>query len=126
MDKDEMKRRTKAFALGVMVLSRGLPRSVEASVIARQMIRSGTSVGANYRAACLAKSRADFISKMGIVLEEVDESRYWMELLVEGGLCSPETVAQLMREAAELTSVVAASIITARERQRARAATPQC
>lgn len=85
MDKDEMKRRTKAFALGVMALSRNLPRSFEARVITRQMIRSGTSVGANYRAACLAKSRADFISKMEIVLEEVDESRYRMELLVEGG-----------------------------------------
>jgi len=120
-----MKRRTKAFGLGIMSLKRSLPRSMEASVIAHQMIRSGTSVGANYRAACLAKSRADFISKMGIVLEEVDETHYWMEVLVEGGLCPPQTVAELMREAAELTSVVAASIITAREHQKARSTTPQ-
>lgn len=117
MDREEMKRRTKAFALAVMRLSRGLPRSVEAGVIARQLIRSGTSVGANYRAACLAKSRADFISKMQIVLEEVDESRYWMELLVEDHICSVEAMSGLMQEASELTSVVAASVITARERQ---------
>ena len=123
MDKDEMRRRTKAFALSVMSFCRHLPRSAEAAVIARQLLRCGTSVGANYRAACLARSRADFISKMGIVLEEVDESRYWMELLVEGKLSEPQTVREIMREAAELTSIVAASIITARERQKARATT---
>ena len=119
MNKEDMKGRTKAFALGVPALSRSLGSSVESNVIARQMIRSGTSVGANYRAACLARSRAYFISKMGIVLEEVDESRYWMELLVEDGLCRPQDVADLMREATELTSLVAATVITARERQKA-------
>ena len=119
MDKEDMKRRTKAFALDVLTMSRSVRKSVESQVIVRQMIRCGTSVGANYRAACLARSRPDFISKMGIVLEEVDESRYWMELLVEGGLCPQEDLTDLMREAAELTSIVAASVITARQREKA-------
>ena len=94
---------------------RGLPRTADAGVIARQLVRCGTSVGANYRSACLARSKADFVSKVGIVVEETDESLYWMELLVEGGLCRQEAAAELMREARELTSIFVASIKTARD-----------
>jgi four helix bundle protein len=114
MHADEMKKRTKVFALSVMKLARGVPRTMDASVIARQLVRSGTSVGANYRAACLARSRADFVSKLGIVAEEADESKYWMELLTESGLCKEDAVSGLMREASEITSIVIASIKTAR------------
>ena len=82
MNREEMKRRTKQFALRVIRLVESLPRGRTADVIGKQLLRSGTSVGANYRSACRAKSPADFISKMGIVEEEADESLYWMELLI--------------------------------------------
>lgn len=109
-----LKRRTKAFALGVIRLVGTISSRNTAQVIGRQLLRAGTSVGANYRAACLARSKADFIAKMGIVAEEVDESLYWMELLVESGMYEKERMAELMREASELTSIVLASIKTAR------------
>ena len=83
MNSDELKARTKQFALRVIRLVESLPRGRTADVIGKQLLRSGTSVGANYRAACRAKSTADFISKMGTVEEEADESLYWMELLIE-------------------------------------------
>jgi four helix bundle protein len=82
MTKDELKRRTRLFALDVIRLVELLPRSRTTEVLGKQLLRSGTSVGANYRAACRAKSSADFVSKMGIVEEEADEAIYWMELLV--------------------------------------------
>ncbi len=82
---DEMKKRTKAFALRVVRLVEVLPATRTADVIGKQLLRCGTSVGANYRAACRARSQADFISKMGIVEEEADETIYWIELLVESG-----------------------------------------
>lgn len=82
----DLKQRTKLFALGVITFVESLPRSRTAEILGRQLLRSGTSVGANYRSACRARSTAEFISKMGIVEEEVDESIYWMELLVEGGI----------------------------------------
>ena len=85
MTPDEMKDRTKKFALRVIRMTEALPRNRVADVLGRQVLRSGTSVGANYRAACRAKSRADFISKMGTVEEECDETIYWLELLVESG-----------------------------------------
>ena len=88
MTKDELKRRTRRFALDVIRLVDSLPRSKTTEVIGRQLLRSATSVGANYRAACRARSSADFVSKMGIVEEEADESMYWMELLVDSG-CTP-------------------------------------
>jgi len=83
MNQEEMKQRTKLFALGVIQLTESLPRHRTAEVLGRQLLRSGTSVGSNYRSACRAKSIADFISKMSIVEEEADESLYWMELLIE-------------------------------------------
>ena len=94
MNREDIKKRTKGFALRVVRLVETLPKSRTSEVIGKQLLRSGTSVGANYRAACRAKSPADFISKMGTVEEEADESMYWMELLVEAEIvpsknCSP-------------------------------------
>ena len=91
-----------------------LPRTRTAEVVGRQLLRCGTSVGANYRAACRAKSRADFISKLGIVEEEADETIYWMELLVEAGLVKAAKLKLLMQEADELVAIAVASINTTR------------
>lgn len=115
MDPEGMKKRTESLALRVMRIARGLPRTVVASVIAKQLVRCGTSVGANYRSACLARSRADFVSKLGIVAEEADETGYWLELLVDSDLCRREDIADVMQEAGELASIVIASIKTARD-----------
>lgn len=94
-----------------------LPSSRSTNIVAGQLLRSGTSVGANYRAACRAKSTADFISKMGTVEEECDESVYWMELLEESGKVKPAAVAGLRREGSEILAMVVASINTARARR---------
>ena len=117
MDKEELKLRTKQFALRVIRLVEALPRGKTADVLGRQLLRSGTSVGANYRAACRAKSTADFIAKMGIVEEETDESVYWMELLVEAGITKAELLESLMKEGNEIPAITVASIITARKRK---------
>ena len=107
--------RTKAFALRVLNLVEHLPRGRSVDVMARQLVRSGTSVGANYRAANRARSRVDFIAKMKIVEEETDESVYWLELLVEGGFVPEENVGALLDEANQLLAIVVTSIKTARE-----------
>lgn len=91
-----------------------LPKNRIANVLGKQLLRSGTSVGANYRAACRAKSRADFISKMGTVEEEADETLYWLELLLDAKLVVPNQIQQLHREADEILAMVVASIKTAR------------
>lgn len=116
MDKEVMKKRTKQFALRIIKCTEALPRSPTTIVIGRQLLRSGTSVGANYRAACRAKSNADFIAKMGIVEEEADESAYWMELLVEANLVEASYLADLLDEANQLTAITVASIKTARQK----------
>lgn len=95
-----------------------LPRTSPSFIIAHQLIRSGTSVGANYRAACRARSHAEFIAKLGIVEEECDESLYWMEMLVESGLVRPEKVKEVMKEGAEILAVIVASRKTAKSRGR--------
>src|SRR5919108_168381 len=102
MNSNDMKKRTRAFALAIIRLVERLPSTVAGRVISHQLIRCGTSVGANYRAACRAKSQADFIAKMGIVEEEADESIYWLELLVDSGIVTAQNAAQLMKEAGEL------------------------
>src|SRR5258706_12114142 len=112
MTREEMKCRTKAFANRVVKLCEALPNRWVARTLGNQLLRSGTSVGANYRAVCRARSRADFISKFGIVEEEVGESLYWMELLVDAELVSRERLYDLMQEAHELTAIAAASIKT--------------
>lgn len=115
---DNLKSRTKEFALSVIRTTESLPRTDTARVIGRQLLRSGTSVGANYRAACHAKSQADFVSKMGTVEEEADESLYWLELLLESGEVEQTSVAALMQEGRELLAITIASIRTAKGRQK--------
>ena len=114
---DDLKLRTKQFSLRVIHLCETLPSKPSARVIGNQLIRSATSVGANYRAACRARSNADFVSKIGVVLEETDESGYWLELLVESGLVTQERLSELLRETEELIAIFAASKITASGRR---------
>ena len=114
MDAEELKQRTKRFALQVIELVNKLPQNKTTFVIGNQLIRSGTSVGANYRSACQGRSKADFISKMGVVLEEADETLYWLELLLESGIVSQQQLAPLMKEANELVAIFTASLKTAR------------
>jgi four helix bundle protein len=109
-----MKRRTRAFALRIVRLVESLPPPRTADVIGKQLLRCGTSAGANYRASCRAKSPADFIAKMGIVEEEADESIYWIELLIESGAMKESLVADLLGEANQLVAIVVSSIRTAR------------
>lgn len=108
-----MIRRTKEFALRVMKLVDALPRSVQGRSIGNQLMRSGTSVAANYRAACKARSKLEFISKLGTVEEEADESAFWMELIIEGNLLNEKQVRPLLIEAGELVAIAAASRKTA-------------
>ena len=110
----DLKKRTKQFALRVIRMVEALPRNRISDVLGRQGLRSGTSVGANYRAACRAKSRADFISKMGTVEEECDETLFGMELIAENGQVKPARLTNWMKEANELLSIVVASAQTAR------------
>ena len=114
MNAKELKQRTKAFAVRIVKLVDSLPRTPAGNVLGRQLLRSGTSVGANYRAACRAKSSADFISKMGTVEEEADESGYWMELLIDAGVVKPAKLELLLQEADELVAIAVASINTTR------------
>ncbi len=101
----------------VIRLTEALPKNQTANVIGKQLLRCGTSVGANYRAACRARSNPEFIAKMGIVEEECDESMYWMELIVEAGLMEEKLLIDLKNEANEILSMVVASIKTARSRK---------
>jgi len=117
MRKEDLRRRTKLFALAVIRLVESLPKGRIADVLGRQLLRSGTSVGANYRAACRARSAGDFIAKMGLVEEELDESAYWMELLVEGRVAQMDMVEPLMRESDELLAITVSSIKTAKARR---------
>src|SRR4051794_7148032 len=118
MTETELKRRTKKFALRILDLADALPQTRSGNVIAGQIVRSGTSVAANYRALCRAKSRPDFINKTSIVEEEADESCFWLELLVERGLITARRVQPLLKEANELTAIFVASRKTAVARQR--------
>lgn len=108
-----MKQRTKKFALRILDLADALPHTRSGNVIAGQIVRSGTSVAANYRALCRAKSRADFINKTSIVEEEADESCFWLELLIDRGLLGDRRVQPLLKEANELTPIFVASGKTA-------------
>ncbi|HPY29118.1 MAG TPA: four helix bundle protein [Verrucomicrobiota bacterium] len=115
MSNENLKKRTKIFALEVVKFVEGLPKIETCRVLGRQLLRSGTSVGANYRAACRAKSSADFISKMGTVEEEADESAYWIELLMEAGKVTEIKAAPLLKETNELVAIAVSSINTARK-----------
>jgi four helix bundle protein len=117
MNEDAMKARTKAFALRVIKVTESLPATRAADVIGKQLLRSATSVGANYRASRRARSRADFVNKLGIVEEEADESAYWLELLVESGVVPQDKLVELMRECDEITAIIVASTRTAKARR---------
>ncbi len=109
MNEEELKQRTKQFALRVIKLAGSLQRTMEGQIIGRQLIRSGTSVGANYRSACKGRSKTEFVAKLGIVEEEADETAYWLELIVEGGLLEKNLVEPLLKEANEIVAIMASS-----------------
>jgi len=116
LDKAEaMKERTKQFAIRIVAVVKSLPRSREGDVIGKQLLRSGTAVAANYRAVCRARSKAEFISKMSIVVEEADETAFWLELLTDTGLIPVGKLGLLLKEANELLAICAASLRTAKQ-----------
>ena len=106
---EALKARTKQFALRIIRLFKALPRSEEARVIVRQLLRSGTAVGANYRAVCRSRSRKEFVAKLGVVVEESDESAYWIELLYEGGIIPQRRLEPLLDETNQLLAIFSAS-----------------
>lgn len=114
MDPEGMKERTKEFAKRIIHLCRKLPPTEEARLIRNQLFRAGTAVGANYRAACRGRSKADFIAKLGIVLEEADESLYWLEILAETDIMKAESLGPLMEEANQLVAIFVSSLNTAK------------
>ena len=116
MTEKEMLQRTKKFALRIMKVVDALPPTTAGRAIGNQLVRSGTSVPANYRAACRGRSKAEFIAKLGIVEEEADESALWLELIIEGGLLKETLIGDLHREAGEITAIMSASKMTARAR----------
>jgi len=116
MDEEDLKRRTKQFALRVIRLIEALPRTRTAQVVGDQLLRSATSVAANYRAACRARSQADFVHKLGIVEEEADESLFWLEMVVETDLMPAARVQELIQKADELTAIFVASRKTAKKK----------
>ena len=105
----DLKARTKYFALRVMKLVDALPRTIQGRATANQIIRSATSVAVNYRAACRARSRAEFIAKIGVVEEEADETAFWLELIIDSGLLKDAKIRPLLTEAGELVAIMAAS-----------------
>src|SRR6266851_9997054 len=117
MTPDELRARTKSFALRVVKLYRSLPRTADAQVMGKQLLRCGTSVAANYRATCRARSRAEFASRLGVVVEEADEAMLWLELLADSGVVRNERLRPLQTEARELTALFTASQHTTRGRR---------
>jgi four helix bundle protein len=111
----ELKQRTKLFAIRIVKLFRSLPHTPDAQTLGKQVLRSGTSVAANYRAVCRARSKAEFISKMGTVVEEADETVFWLELLNETDVLRPERTMDLLKEANELLAIFGASLRTSKQ-----------
>jgi four helix bundle protein len=109
MTPQELRARTKQFALRVLKLVAALPKTIEGRAIANQLVRCGTSVAANYRSGCRARSKAEFVAKMGVVLEEADEAQLWLELIVEGKLLPSKRVQSLLDEANELVAIFVTS-----------------
>lgn len=114
MNPDELRARTRAFSLRVVKLVQSLPKNMASDVLGKQVLRSATSVGANYRAVCRAQSDAMFISKLSIVVEEADETVYWLELIRDAGLIKAELLAELLDEAEQILKIMAASRKTAK------------
>jgi len=117
-ERDDLRRRTKMFALRIIKLFAALPRSTEAQVLGKQLLRSGTSVGANYREAYRARSELEFAAKIGDCLKEIEESLYWLELLCESGIMPAERVAYLQDEANQLTAIFVTILKKARHNTR--------
>ncbi len=117
MKNQDLKQRTKEFALRVIRMSEAMPRSIAGDILNRQVIRSASSVAANYRSACRGRSKAEFIAKLGIVEEEADETGLWLELITEAGLLPAAKTTALHTEASELTAIAVSSIRTARTRK---------
>jgi len=115
MPKEELKLRTKKFALRVLKLASALPNSQECYIIRGQLIRCGTSVASNYRASCRARSKSDFIAKLGIVEEEADETGFWLEVIIERNHLKKELVQALLNETYELLAITVSSIKTAKK-----------
>ncbi|MDX6385865.1 MAG: hypothetical protein QOK48_3438 [Blastocatellia bacterium] len=109
MTEDDLKKRTKLFALRILKLVAALPKTLAGRTIGGQLVRSGTSVAANYRAACRARSKAEFISRLGVVEEEADESALWLELIMESQLMKKELVEPLWSEADEIVAIMTSS-----------------
>jgi len=114
----ELKQRTKRFAIRIVKLFQSLQRSPEAQILGKQVLRSGTSIAANYRAVCRARSRAEFISKMSVVLEEADETVFWIELLIETEIIRQERAQELLNEANQLVAIFGASLRTSKSEPR--------
>lgn len=114
MNSEELKKRTKKFALRIIKLVKALPKAQEGKIIGNQLLRCGTSVGANYRAACRARSRAEFVSKIGVVIEEADESIFWMEIIIEIKLINKNLIEPLLQEAKEILAIMISSSNSAR------------
>ena len=115
---EQLRERTKQFAIRIVKLFRALPKTEEARVLGKQVLRSGTSVAANYRAVCRAKSQADFVSKLGTTVEEADETLLWLELLEDSATCAGSAVAPLKSEAGELVRILQTSLTTAKNSYR--------
>lgn len=113
---EELRERTKQFSVRIVKMFRSLPRTEEARVLGKQVLRSGTSVAANYRAVCRSRSRADFISKLAVVTEEIDETVFWLELLVDTGIVPKAKMMNLLAEASELVKIFGSSVHTARSK----------
>ncbi len=112
MDKSELKQRHKAFAIRIVKMVDAMPRTISSDAIARQIIRSGTSPSANYRAACLAKSGKDFVNKLKMVEEELDETLHWLELIVDCNILPEERMNDIIHECSELLSITVAAIVS--------------
>ena len=109
MTPEELRARTKMFAIRIVKLYQALPKTTEAQVLGKQLLRSGTSVAANYRAACRGRSRAEWLAKIGIVIEEADETVFWLEMLADCGVISTERLKSLTEESEELVSIFGAT-----------------
>ena len=117
IDSEVLKNRTRQFALNIIKLVEDFPKTKVGDIIGRQLIRSATSIGANYRSACRAQSHAHFISKISIVEEEADEALYWLELALATGLVEAKRLSDLINEANELTAILTSSRYTAKKRK---------
>jgi four helix bundle protein len=118
MNSEELKARTKAFGLRVMKVVDVLPGTASGRALGAQLIRGGTSVGANYRSACRGRSTAEFTAKLGIVIEEADESAYWLELIAESEMLKPALIQPLIQEASELVAILTAAVKTTKAKSR--------